>query len=307
MNLLGVISSCGVRACLLEVSAGKPGNVSPGRGFERTSYGDFVRGSRALRFVFKESVLRGFKVGGGDLAIDSIGVGSLIKDGVLAVRSSHRGGNTHLGIIMLLVPLAVGAGFCIGSGVGFERLRFCAGKVMLGTTVKDSLDVFDAICLANPGGLGKSRLDVRDGKSRIKLRERSLTLLDVMSFSSRKDRIAGELASGFPVVFNFVVPNLRKNLKKTKNIKKAIVQTYLQTLAKHPDSLISRKVGLRKSKSVSIKARKIVNQGGVFTKKGRASIKEFDLLLRSEGNKLNPGTKADLIAAGLFIHLLLGK
>lgn len=304
---VGFIASSGVRACLLEVSAGKPGNVSPGKGFSDTSYRDFVEGSRALRPVLRVCAGRGFRVGRGLLSVEEVGVGRLVKEAVLAVRRSHRGGNTHLGVVLLLVPLAVAAGWCLGSGSGFSRLRFFLRRVLLGTTVWDSVDLFDAINVARPGGLGRSNLDVRDARSEARLRRLGMSLLGVMEYSSRRDMVASELACGMPVVFGFVVPNLRRNAKKTGDIKKAIAQTYLQTLSKYPDTLIARKVGMKKAKEVSSMARVVLKAGGVYTPNGRSKIREFDSQLRSDGNKLNPGTTADLITAGLFIHLLTAK
>lgn len=131
-----------------------------------------------------------------------------------------------------------------------------------------------------------------------------MSLLKLMKYSSGRDMVARELASGMPVVFKFVVPNLKLNLEKTKNIKKAITQTYLQTLAKYPDTLIARKAGMKKAKTVSGMALAVLKAGGVYTALGRGNMMEFDRQLRSDGNKLNPGTTADLIAAGLFIRLL---
>ena len=298
------MGSCGVRACLLEASSEKPGNVSPKRGFADTSYGDFLRGSRALGPVLREAALRGFGAGVGEISLGGVGVGFLVKEAVNAVRKSHSGGNTHLGVSMLLVPLAAAAGLCASSGEGFAGLRLCLKKIVSATTVEDSLDLYDAINMANPGGLGESALDVRDGSSKEKIRRRGLTFIRLMGYSAGRDMVARELSLGMPVVFGFVVPNLERNLKKTKNQKKAITQTFLQTLAKHPDTLIARKTNPKKSRQITETAAKVLEAGGVYTKKGKAEIKEFDGQLRTQGNKLNPGTTADLITAALYIHLL---
>jgi triphosphoribosyl-dephospho-CoA synthase len=300
---LYLVTSCGVQACLLEVSARKPGNIYPGKDFENTYYGDFILGSKALKPVLRESAVRGFQAGRREIGVEDIQVGFLVKKAVLAVKKSHKGGNTHLGIAMFLVPLCAAAGFCLASSKNFARLRACLKKLLLGTTVQDSLDFFDAVNIAGAGGLGKSRLDVKDRKSKEKLKKRNMTFLKLMKYSSRRDGVARELASNMPVVFNFVVPNFRKNLRKT-TMKKAIVQTYLQTLAKYPDTLISRKVGAKKAKEVSKKVGRVLQAGGIYTKEGRIKIKQLDKYLRSEDNKLNPGATADLITAGLFLHFL---
>ena len=43
--------------------------------------------------------------------------------------------------------------------------------------------------------------------------------------------------------------------------------------------------------------------GGIATPEGRAAGVALDKYLRSDGNRLNPGTTADLIAACLFVAL----
>ena len=39
---------------------------------------------------------------------------------------------------------------------------------------------------------------------------------------------------------------------------------------------------------------------------GRRTLQSFDASLRTEGNKLNPGTTADLVTATLFVALVEG-
>ncbi|MDD5111278.1 MAG: triphosphoribosyl-dephospho-CoA synthase [Candidatus Altiarchaeota archaeon] len=303
MKPIDVIASCGVEACLLEAGAKKPGNVYPGRGFAGTSYRDFIRGSKAFGPMLREAARRGFEAGDGSLAVRDIGIGRLVLRAVRAVKKSHSGGNTHLGIALLFVPLSAAAGFCVSTGGMPAGLRACFRRFMKGTTVDDAIGVFNAILTANPGGLGRSRLDVRDKASKARLQDKGFSLLRLMGYSSRRDRIAGELSAGMPAVFGFVLPNLDRNLLKTGH-SNAIVQTYLQTLAKYPDTLIARKAGRETARDVSNKAKFVLQAGGIFTPNGRQAIRKLDSCLRSDGNKLNPGTTADLIAAGLYVHLL---
>ena len=78
-------------ACLLEVSAPKPGNVSPGRHFADTRYEDFLASAAAI---------------GGPLAdAGTRSVGATVR---LAIESTRRwtSSNTNLGIVLLLTPLA---------------------------------------------------------------------------------------------------------------------------------------------------------------------------------------------------------
>jgi triphosphoribosyl-dephospho-CoA synthetase len=52
---------------------------------------------------------------------------------------------------------------------------------------------------------------------------------------------------------------------------------------------------------VSREARRAVEAGGMHSDTGRQTIAELDRAWRDEANTKNPGTTADLIAAGLFV------
>src|SRR5438093_3852629 len=77
-------------ACLLEASAPKPGNVSPGRHFADLRYEDFLAGAAAI---------------GGPLA--NAGTRPLGVTVRLAVEATARWtrSNTNLGIVLLMAPL----------------------------------------------------------------------------------------------------------------------------------------------------------------------------------------------------------
>jgi triphosphoribosyl-dephospho-CoA synthase len=86
----------------------------------------------------------------------------------------------------------------------------------------------------------------------------------------------------------------------------AVVHTFLKILSEHPDTFIARKVGVEKAREVSLDAKKVLELGGLATAEGRKSIQEFDRKLRESGNRLNPGTTADLTAAALALCTLSG-
>ena len=79
-------------ACLLEVSAAKPGNITPAHDFSDTTYADMVRSALALGPVFARRRAR------------ARSVGELIADGVDAT-ARVAGANTNLGIVLLFAPL----------------------------------------------------------------------------------------------------------------------------------------------------------------------------------------------------------
>lgn len=300
------IAESSERACVLDVESDKPGNITRGHGFSGTTYGDFIAGSNALKPVMALAAARGFESGWGKIFLRDIRVGELMKDGVGRVRDSHRGGNTHLGIIMLFVPISAAAGMCLGQSLGFEQIKSNLKRVVEKSTVDDALNLFDAINISEPGGLGESELDVRREESKRRIVDEGFTFRDIMALSKDRDRISSELSGGMPVVFDVGVPLLKNIYGRVGDINKAIIQTYLVVLSRYPDTLIARKVGLEKAEWVSRWARSVLDSGGVLTEEGLKKISEFDGLLRSDGNRLNPGTTADLIAASLFICLLQG-
>src|SRR3954449_3138992 len=78
-------------ACVLEVSAEKPGNITPSHDFHDTTYEDMVRSAIAV---------------GPELArAGERGVGDTVLAAVQASRRAARS-NTNLGIALLLAPLA---------------------------------------------------------------------------------------------------------------------------------------------------------------------------------------------------------
>jgi triphosphoribosyl-dephospho-CoA synthase len=93
---------------------------------------------------------------------------------------------------------------------------------------------------------------------------------------------------------------------KTKNMNNAIVNTFLKVLSEYPDTFITRKVGLEKSREVSFGAKEILEIGGTESIEGKEYLIEFDKKLRKAGNNFNPGTTADITAAALALCTLSG-
>lgn len=166
---------------------------------------------------------------------------------------------------------------------------------MLGQlTIEDADCVYRAIRLANPGGLGDApEQDVHSPPT--------VTLLEAMQLAADRDLIARQYANGFDDVFGFGVPAFRDGLRRFGTVEAAIVHSQLCWLETYPDSLIARKNGFTVAESVRKQAAEVQNLGGIATAAGRRAGVALDRHLRSDGNKLNPGTIADLIAACLYI------
>src|SRR5205823_5657393 len=83
-------------------------------------------------------------------------------------------------------------------------------------------------------------------------------------------------------------------------VEPAVIECHFTWLAEFPDSLIARKNGPAVAEDARQRVRHVLSLGGLDTAEGRAAGVELDRYLRSDGNKLNPGTSADLVAACLF-------
>ncbi|MBV8955892.1 MAG: triphosphoribosyl-dephospho-CoA synthase [Solirubrobacterales bacterium] len=261
-------------ACVLEVSAAKPGNITPAHDFSDATYADMVRSALALGGVFAHRQARRRTVG------------QLIADGVEAT-ARVAAANTNLGIVLLFAPMVRGAVVRQGN----EPLRAAVVKTLLGLDVDDAVAAFSAIARANPGGLGEAaEHDVR-APARVSLRA-------AMAAAAHRDSIASEYATGYAIVFDSGLPLMEDALQRGLSTLDAIVSLHVGLLASRPDTLIARKAGGAAAEAVSAAAREV--------RAGTRSLEDFDVSLRSTGNRLNPGTTADLVAATLLAALLSG-
>ena len=143
------------------------------------------------------------------------------------------------------------------------------------------------------------RYDVREAKI-------DITLRDAMMLAQDRDAVAREYVTCFENTFNLGYPTLRRFWEQGHRLSDSIVQTFLTILAQVPDALIARKNGLAMAEQVSQSARKVLERGGIFSAEGRKEVHNFDLAIRDQRHRLNPGTTADLVAAGLFVFLTEG-
>jgi triphosphoribosyl-dephospho-CoA synthase len=275
-------------ACLLEVSAPKPGNVSPGRHFHDARYEDFLASAAAV-----------------GPALSSVGtrpLGATIRRAVQATARWTRS-NTNLGIVLLLAPLARAAAIARTPGdegpIPAPSLRAALAEVLDATTVDDARDVYAAIRRAAPGGLG--RADSQDVAA-----EPTVTLLEAMRLAAARDGIAGEYASAFATTFDVGVPALARARSDGIPWEDAIVETFLTLLAVAPDTHVARRAGRALAERIAHDARAVLDAGGVRTDAGRAAVAALDAGLRGAGNTANPGTTADLTAAAILVVLLGG-
>lgn len=303
------ISRCLELAILLEVSADKPGNVNLVVGFEGTNHMHFLASAVAAAPFFRLAAERGLAVSVGEMALDNVGVGRIIRDCVSEIANWQRGGNTLLGTVLLFVPLAVAAGMTpLEDGVfQLSELRRNLKKVVEATTPEDAAAVYEAIRIAKPSGLGKAPdLDVNDPTSIDRILNERITLFHVFKIASTYDRVCSEWVNNYPVTFDFAYPRLKGRIDSGEDLNTVIVHVFLEVLATYPDTFIARKVGMEKARQVSALAKDVLENGGLKTPAGRKKLRLFDAFLRLDGNNLNPGTTADITAAAIALAVLNG-
>lgn len=229
-----------------------------------------------------------------------------VGEGILeAVRLSHlfqKGGNTHLGTILLLAPVAKAAGQVEGE-ITERKLRNAVGRVLASTTNKDAIDTYNAINFAPVGGLNDvPEMDVRRHETLGKLEKEGTTLLDWMKVGAHINSICYEYANDYRLAFEVALPLL--SMHAPTKMDKAIIHTFLSLLAVREDTHITGKFGEGVADDVKGRAACILEKGSVWKKPGLAALKGLTIDLRKKG--INPGTTADLTASTIFIALLLG-
>ena len=272
------VAAAGQLACLLEVSAPKPGNVSPERHFHDTRYEDFLASAVAIGPALE---------GAGQHPL-----GVTIRTAVDATLRWTKS-NTNLGIVLLLAPLARAA--LSRGGTLRERLS----RVLKETTVADAAEVYAAIRRAHPGGLGESATeDVAEAPS--------VTLRQAMALAAERDAVAREYITDFALTFETGVPAVRAARQEGLAWTDAAVDAYLALLDTSVDTHIARKLGPAEAEQVSQRAHQIRAAGGSRSAEGRMALAALDAELRDPRNRRNPGTTADLTCAALFVVILEG-
>jgi triphosphoribosyl-dephospho-CoA synthase len=262
-------------ACLIEATAPKPGNVHRGADFEDLTFPDFVVSAEVVGYVIDRA--------------EQLSVGDMVLE-IVRRTKSVVGTNTNLGIALLFSVLAK----CITS-VGIDRWR--VRQVLDSIDEDDSTAVYQAIRIAKPAGLGTvDRFDVYGPAP--------FELLDAMRLASDRDLIARQYVSCFNDVFDQVTPLIVEGRRQLGSLSDAIVFAQLSLIARHGDSLIHRKCGQYASDHARFLADKAIKR----CEQGRRedyvrAVGELDFWMRSDGHRRNPGTTADLIAAGLFVGL----
>ncbi|AKB27332.1 Triphosphoribosyl-dephospho-CoA synthetase [Methanosarcina siciliae T4/M] len=322
-----LIARCAQLAMLLEVSASpKPGNVDREHNYPDTCFEHFVASSVAVYPVLELA------------ARSRDGIGTLLRKAVYESFAWQRGGNTHFGAFLLLIPLAMAAGeisreasstgkadFRLESGY-FENLASRAHIFARATSCEDAVEFYRAFGHAEVRVNSVDEFDLEDPGATADLREQNITLYDLMEISRGYDLIANEWTSGFgrclegaESILEFMQARNCEAEALTggsvstcsgTGINEAVVYTFLKMLSRHRDTFIQTKFDPETADYVSARAGKLLSGWEASGKTARdfalilPAVQEFDSELLEK--KINPGSTADIIIAGLFIALLGG-
>jgi triphosphoribosyl-dephospho-CoA synthase len=260
-----------LRACALDVETRKPGNVSIASDGHRMHAAQFIASADAAVHGLFEHGAR---------------VGQRILDAVRAT-SNAVGCNTNLGIVLLCAPLCA----ALERIDDMTRWRDATQDVLDRLDVEDARLAYEAIALANPGGLG-------DAPEQSVHATPTVTLLDAMRLAADRDSIARQYASGMADIFDTACAI------DVSNEHAAMLDTFLMFLAGTPDSHIVRKHGAPMAQSVT---REAAAQRAHWLAAGSrsqcAALDAWDVSLKARG--INPGTSADLSVATLFAALAM--
>lgn len=273
------LARCAPLAMVLEVSASpKPGNVDRDHDYPDTTFEHFLSSAIGTYPVLEEA------------ARSHSGVGALIHAAAKESLRWQRGGNTHFGAFVLLIPLLMAA----GSGRHVS-------DIVLGTTAEDAAEFYRAFSVADVRVDAVPDVDLEDSESIDRILKEDIRLFDLMKLSADHDLIANEWVNGFTRTFRCA--DLIREKADKMSINDAIVCTFLQMLAETPDTFIQTKFGRERSIEVSKHTSAII-AGNRDLDPIKSRVHEFDRELIRE--KVNPGSTADIIIGGLFVALVRG-
>lgn len=267
----------GQLALLLEVaSTPKPGNVDRHHDYPELRFEHFLAGAVGARTGLEQ-------------AAAGEAVGPAFERAV-AGMGDQSGGNTQFGALLLLVPLvrAAGAGELSPAGTA---------AVVETTTVDDAAGFYRAfehvdVAVADPPA-GMEPLDVRRGRAAIPtLRERGLTLADVMAASADRDGLAAEWTGRFQRTFHAA----ERLAELDGPVTDRAARVFLELLAEEPDTFVT----IRADMETALEVQRRANSALAGDEDPAVLADEF------VERDINPGTTADLTAGGLFVALERG-
>ena len=251
-------------AMMLEVCAfPKPGNVDRCHDYPDTFLEHFLASAILARPALEEA-----QTGKGR-------IGEIIKHAGRDTNS-HGGGNTHFGAFILLIPLVYGKDI---PG---------ALAAIAGTDSSDAVAFYKAFAMTAVRMPASDELDVHDPHTLTLIRQRDMTLMDIMQHSAANDMVAREWVNRFALTRRGA--DLLKELGPGRG---SIGRMFLTLLATEPDTFVIKKHGLAVAQETMMAARDVLD--------GRRSVEDLDAECIRRG--INPGSIADIVIASIYIAL----
>jgi triphosphoribosyl-dephospho-CoA synthase len=269
-------------ALLYEVAATPtPGNVDRERDLADLRFGQFLAGAVGARPGLRAAARTGEAAPGVGVAFERA-VGGM---------ADAAGTNTQFGALLLLAPL-------VRTAAAAESLTpENVSAVVEGTTVADAAAFYRAfehvdVFVGDPP-TDAEPLDVRRGADAVSaVEERGVSLTAVLELGAEEDGVAAEWTRGFPRTFR-VTDRL---VDGHGPLPDRAARAFLAELAAEPDTLVAGRHGDRVAREVSDRAAALTAADG-----DSDAVRAFAADLVARG--VNPGTTADIVAAGLFVAL----
>lgn len=261
-----------------EIEAFKPGNVSVYSEGHDMTVKDFMTSAKLSTPL---------------LCQPGASLGSRVLESVKATQAAV-GCNTNLGMLLLFAPIVMAAELKFNDDNG---LRQNLETTLSSLTQNDAEQVYEAIRLAKPGGLGSA-----DSQDVNQVPECSL--IEAMTLASERDAVALQYTNNFSEIFDMGFSSIKCFEKSWNSVKWSTVSCYLMFMASIADSHIKRKYGESVANLIRIKSETIAEK----FHKAMDPNEEIDLIRRYDeelkADNYNPGTSADLTAASLLVYYL---
>jgi triphosphoribosyl-dephospho-CoA synthase len=264
-----------------EIEAFKPGNVSVYAEGHDMTVRDFIDSAEVSSPILCQS---------------ATGLGQRVLESVKATRAAV-GCNTNLGMLLLFAPIIMAAESDFGD---IDGLRRNLERVLKSLSQKDADQVFEAIRIASPGGLGST-------ESQDVNKSPDCSLKEAMELASGRDSIALQYTNNFKEIFDLGFPSIKCFDNSWNSVKWSTVSCFMMFMSSIVDSHIKRKYGEQLAEQIRRKSTVIAEKLHEASEPETELnlIKGFDEELKAEG--VNPGTSADLTAASLLVYTLTGK
>ncbi|WP_048151858.1 triphosphoribosyl-dephospho-CoA synthase [Palaeococcus ferrophilus] len=277
---------------LLEATIPKPGNVNRYHDFEDLTIYHFLFGNTALLNVLYEATEVARLVARGTYDLSEAGIGELIKRAVAESRRA-QGANPNFGVVVLEVPLIM----ALSVSKGLFDAREIVKRLISASTVRDTMELYRAIRIANPKGIPSGvKYDVYSESAFDELFRDRVNLWALAEMSCERELIFCEWLNGYELSYQTFLR--LKELVNELGLEEGTLRAFVELLASRKDTLIARKAGEEEALLVMQKAREVL--------KGSMSVEELDNFLREKGDLRNPGSLADVTAIALSLLVLDG-